>query len=236
MIDKTAIVTGASSGMGAAISKQLLNDGYGVVGLARDFSKCTIDSENFHSISLDFSDLDNLPAQLSELSKNHPQVDVLICCAGKGQFGSIEEFSYQQLQDLMQLNFMSQAFITKALVPSMKQQGHGDIIYIGSESALSGGKKGAIYCASKFAIRGMAQALREECSRSNVRVTLINPGMTKTPFFDNLKFQPGVAKENYIEPEDIANAVSMVLASRPETVFDEINLSPMKNVIRQKPK
>ena len=234
MTAKIAIITGASSGMGAAISKQLLEDGFEVYGLARDFSKSDIDSKSFHQIKLDFSDLNNLPDRLAELGKQFPNMDALICCAGKGQFGSLEEFSYQQMQDLMQLNFMSQAYITKALVPSMKRQGHGDVIYIGSESALTGGKKGAIYCASKFAIRGMAQALREECSRSNVRVTLINPGMTKTPFFENLKFQPGVNKENYIEPEDIAKAVSMVLASRPETVFDEINLTPMKNVVRQK--
>jgi NADP-dependent 3-hydroxy acid dehydrogenase YdfG len=107
---------------------------------------------------------------------------------------------------------------------------------MGSESALVGGKQGTIYSASKFALRGMAQSLRDECSRNGVRVTVINPGMVKSPFFNTLGFEPGHHDENFIIPEDIANAVQMVLSSRKETVFDEINLSPLKKVIHHKPK
>ena len=65
----------------------------------------------------------------------------------------------------------------------MKKIGKGDVIFIGSEAALNGSRKGTIYCASKFALRGFAQALRDECSKSSIRVTIINPGMVKTGFF-----------------------------------------------------
>lgn len=236
MTQKTAIVTGASSGIGAAIAEHLINQQYQVIGLARDFSKCNFRSDLFKTINMDFSTLDSLPDELTQLSRKYTNIDALICCAGRGQFGSLEEFSYQQIQSLVDLNFLSQAYISKAFLPGMKHQGHGDIIYIGSESALSGGKKGAIYCASKFALRGMAQALRDECTRSGVRITIINPGMVKTPFFDTLDFEPGASNENYIIPEDVANTVSMVLSSRRETVFDEINLSPLKHVIQHKPR
>lgn len=236
MTQKTAIVTGASSGIGACIAELLIKHQYHVIGLARDFSKCSFRSDLFTTINIDFSDLNTLPHELTTLSKKYKDIDALICCTGKGQFSSLEEFSYQQIQSLMELNFVSQAFISKAFIPDMKRKGHGDIIYIGSESALSGGRKGAIYCASKFALRGMAQALRDECTRNGVRITIINPGMVKTPFFNDLDFEPGTHEDNYIMPGDIANTILMVLESRRETVFDEINLSPLKNVVQHKPK
>ena len=105
----------------------------------------------------------------------------LIFAAGVGQFGSLEEFSYDQIQALMTINFTSPVLLTRALLPSLKRKTRADLIYIGSEAALKGSRKGAIYCASKFALRGFTQALREECSTDKVRVCLINPGMVLTP-------------------------------------------------------
>jgi len=103
---------------------------------------------------------------------------------------------------------------------------------MGSEAALAGGKRGAIYSAAKFGLRGLAQALRQECAASGLRISIINPGMVKTGFFDELNFKPGDATDNYIMPEDVAGAVQLILESRAGTVFDEINLSPQKKVIR----
>ncbi|MGZ4953702.1 MAG: SDR family oxidoreductase, partial [Methylobacter sp.] len=73
-----------------------------------------------------------------------------------------------------------------------------------------------------------------ECGKSNVRVCLINPGMVKTAFFDQLSFEPGDEQSNFIEPEDVAEAVSYVLNSRAQIVVDEINLSPLNKVVKFK--
>ena len=232
----TALVTGTSSGIGKAIALHLLYKGYKVIGMARNADNCGIQSDRFEPVNMDLADLPVLAQRLPVVAKQYADISALICCAGRGRFGSLEEFSYPQINALMDLNFTSQAYITKAFLPAMKQHGRGDIIFMGSEAALSGEKKGAIYCASKFALRGMAQALRDECSRNGVRVTIINPGMVKTAFFDELSFEPGTNPENYIEAGDVANAVAMVLEARRETVFDEINLSPLKKVIHNKPK
>jgi len=233
---KATIVTGASSGIGQAICKILLEQGYNVTGLARDFSKSSLPDKNFTRIKIDFSDLTSLPEKIQSLLKDYNDIDSLICCSGKGRFGSLEEFSYNQIQELMNLNFISQACLTRSVIPLLKNKASSDIIFIGSEAALTGSRKGAVYCASKFAIRGFAQALRDECSKSNVRVSVINPGMVNTAFFDDLDFQPGEESDNFIEPEDVAAAVVMVLSARPGTVFDEINLSPQKKVVKFKSK
>ena len=124
--------------------------------------------------------------------------------------------------------------MVRQFLPALKKADGGNIIFIGSDAALSGGRKGAVYCASKFALRGFAQALREECARSEVAVSIIQPGMVKTPFYDELGFEPGPDPMNHIMPEDVADAIMMILAMRAGTVVDELVLTPQKKVIRFK--
>jgi 3-hydroxy acid dehydrogenase / malonic semialdehyde reductase len=154
--------------------------------------------------------------------------------AGQGRFGSLEEFSYRQIREMVELNLLQHIYIARALTPRLKRVGRGDLVFIGSEAALNGGRKGAVYSACKFALRGLAQSLRDECSQSGVRVSLINPGMVDTAFYDDLDFAPGEAPENHLRAEDVAETVAMVLGAHPGTVFDEINLNPLKKVIRFK--
>lgn len=232
---RTIVVTGASSGIGRETVGQLLDAGHKVIGMARDFTKNSIQSDDFQSITLDFADIEACEANLKRLSKNLTGITDLVCCAGVGRFGSLEEFSFAQIKALMEVNFISQAYVVRAFVPQLKQHGRGSIIFVGSEAALTGSRRGSVYCASKFAMRGFAQALREECGGNGVRVGIVNPGMVKTPFFDELDFAPGASAENYIEPADVATAIVWMLNSRAETVIDEINLSPLKKVIVKKP-
>ena len=232
MADKNIIVSGASSGIGRAISTRLLQQGYRVTGVARDFSKFPCDDQRFTPVCMDLSDLDELPARLDALIKKDSVIDGLICCAGSGRFGSLEEFSPPQIRKLLDLNLTSQLYLVRAVLPGMKQRGSGNIVFMGSEAALAGGKRGAVYSAAKFGLRGLAQALRQECAASGLRVSIINPGMVQTEFFNELDFRPGESSNNYILPDDVALAVQMILEARQGTVFDEINLSPQKKVIR----
>jgi len=232
MADKNIIVSGASSGIGRAISTRLLQQGYRVTGVARDFSKFPCDDQRFTPVCMDLSDLDELPARLDALIKKDSVIDGLICCAGSGRFGSLEEFSPPQIRKLLDLNLTSQLYLVRAVLPGMKQRGSGNIVFMGSEAALAGGKRGAVYSAAKFGLRGLAQALRQECAASGLRVSIINPGMVQTEFFNELDFRPGESSDNYILPDDVALAVQMILEARQGTVFDEINLSPQKKVIR----
>ena len=229
---KTILVTGASSGIGRAITTLLLEQGYRVTGVARDFSKFPCDDKHFSAVTMDLSDLDSLPARLDEIIREQPTIDGVVCCAGSGRFGSLEEFSCAQIRSLLDLNLTSQVCLVRTLLPGMKQRGSGNIIFMGSEAALAGGKRGAIYSAAKFGLRGLAQALRQECAASGLQISIINPGMVNTGFFDELDFRPGEAADNYILPEDVAKAVLLILEAREGTVFDEINLSPQKKVIR----
>ncbi|UOA09612.1 SDR family oxidoreductase [Methylobacter sp. S3L5C] len=234
IIKRTVLVTGASSGIGRAVAQNLLQQGHTVIGVSRDCRKFTRQMEHFSSVEIDLSQLSELPQKIRQLQQRFPEIDAVVFSAGIGQFGSVEEFSYPQIEALMTINFTSQVFLTKALLPALKRKANSDLIFIGSEAALKGSRKGAVYCASKFAVRGFTQALREDCGKCNVRVCLINPGMVKTAFFEELAFEPGDHESNAILPEDVAAAVSYVLGSRTQMVIDEINLSPLNKVVKFK--
>ncbi len=231
---KTALVTGATSGIGRAIAARLLREGWRIVGVGRDFANWSSASPRFVPVELDLADLERLPDRLRELAISCPDLDALVLAAGRGRFGSLEEFSYAEIRALLDLNFTSQVYVARAVLPALKRRRAGDVLIIGSEAALRGSRKGAVYCASKFALRGFAQALRDECAKSSVRVTLINPGMVATPFFDALDFAPGADDSQHLVADDIADAAVMVLHARPGCVFDEINLSPRNHVVRFK--
>lgn len=231
---RTALVLGASRGIGAAICRRLLASGHTVVGVARRFEEgvhLRSHAGEFHTVTLDLSDLDALPGRLQDLAAAHPAIDTVICCAGRGRFGCLEEFSFAQIRGLMELNFLSHALAARVFLPRLKRRGGGSLVFIGSEAALAGRQKGAVYCAGKFALRGFAQALREECARSGVRVTLINPGMVRTDFFADLDFSPAQDTACALRPEDVAEAVALAVSAPMDAVIDEINLSPLKKEI-----
>ncbi len=231
---RSILVTGASSGIGLETTRRLLAAGNHVIGIARNFNRVKIENPDFTAIPLDLSQLETLPQAFSQICREHPEISTLIACAGQGRFGMLETFSFAQIKNLMDLNFMSHVYLVKMLMPQFKRLEHSDIIFMGSEAALQGGKQGTIYCASKFALRGFAQSLRKEGAKSGVRITMINPGMVKTPFFEGLHFEPGARDENYIEASDVAQTIVTVLNMRPGTVIDEINLSPLKKVLARK--
>ena len=225
------LVTGASSGIGRAVCERLLADGHSAIGIARDFGKFPCDDRRFAAHEIDLADLDKLPAHLQTLVAIYPALDALVLNAGIGRFGSLEQFSYEQIRALIDLNLTSHVFVARAFLPSLKKAGRGHLVFMGSEAALTGTAQGSLYCAAKFALRGLAQALRAECARAGIRVTLVNPGMVQSPFFDELDFRPGPAPDNYILPEDVAAVIVQALTARDGTVLDEINLSPQKKVI-----
>ncbi len=220
-----ALVTGASSGIGLAVCRRLLDAGHRVVGISRRDPSADLDSANFEHCRLDLADA-AATARAVEALRGSRNFKLLIHAAGFGHFGSIEQFSVAQIERSIAVNLTSALVICRGLVPSMRRQGRGQLLFIGSESALEAGRKGAVYSAAKFGLRGFCQALREDCARDGLRVSLVNPGMVRSPFFDSLDFAPGAAPENAITVDELANLIWQLLQTSADIVVDELNLSP----------
>jgi len=220
----------------------MLDDaGHHVIGLSR-FESTAADKtrqsqqilpSSVDTFSVDLSDFGNAEQIITEVINKH-EIDGLICSAGFGRFGSLEEFSTSQIQQLVQTNLLSHIMLCRWLLPSLKKSRRSDIVFVGSESALQGGRFGAVYSASKFGLRGFAQALRYECSKANCHIGIVNPGMTRTEFFEDLNFQPGPEANHAIDEITVAEAVLTLLSSPDNSVIDEINLSPLQKVVSKK--
>ncbi len=225
------VISGGSSGIGAAVVDHLVREGKSVTTIAR--RSAANNSPLVESIQCDLSDLGQTGQKLKPLSK-FGLINGVVICHGYGDFGCLEQFSDARIQRMINTNLTSSIMLAGLVLPVMKKSGSGTLVIVGSESALAGARQGAVYCATKFALRGFAQALRRECSSSGVRVSIINPGMVDSPFFDPLAFTPGADPVNYLSADDVASAIVTILSAPANVVIDEINLSPLKTVVRHK--
>lgn len=232
-----ALVSGSTSGIGEKVAESLLELGYSVIGIGRDQSRSSLQHPRyyFHEMNLAKIALQpELVKQLQDVVGNlELPLTLLVNNAGFGRMASLEQLSVADITEQINVNFVAHAVLSRAFISELKIQS-GDLIFIGSEAALKGGQQGSVYCASKFALRGFAQALREECAKSSLRVSLINPGPVRSDFFTELNFEPGADRDNALLPEDIAAAVVMVVTAPTHVNFDEINLNPLKRVWQRK--
>ena len=234
MKDKCVLVTGSSSGIGYEITLKLLDLGAKVIGIARNHDRSKLENKNYTTYKCDVSAHQKLEILLKQVLKKHPQINCFISNAGYGDFGPLENFSTLQIKNFIATNLTSHMVITKLLLPHFKRNKIGDIIFIGSEAGLLGAKNGSLYCAAKFGLRGFSEALSKDVANKNIRVSIINPGMIRTDFFENLNFEPGNNEENAINIKDVSSTVAYILDLSRNTIVDEINLSPLKKAIKFK--
>lgn len=231
LIGREILVTGSSRGIGLEISNQLNKNGAKVVGISRSKPVKEKNSIFFDHYECDFSNLDALNKTVKAVIKEHYSLNGLISNAGFGRFGALETFSTQQIKESIDVNLTSHMVIASLIVPIFKKRKLGDIIFIGSESSVSGSKNGSLYSAAKFGLRGFSQALREDCANRSVRVSIVNPGFVRTEFFKDLNFEPAVDKEAALDPKHVANVILNILTSGSGSIIEEVRLAPQKKNI-----
>ena len=225
------IITGTSRGIGNAIAKNFLKQNVTVIGISR---KHTIKHKNYFAISFDLNDLKNIKNILDDIILNHKKIDAIISNAGYGVFENLENYKEKEVIDFFNVNLLAHIIISKSLVSHFKKKKTGHFIFIGSEASLKGNQKSTLYSAAKHGLLGFVKSLRDECNKSEIRVTIINPGMVNSSFFKKLKFSPGKSIKNSIKLEDISELVFFILKSNPNINYNDIYLSPIKKVINFK--
>ena len=232
---QTAIVTGASSGIGCAVSEKLCALGYDVFGIGRRFDSKVETEQNvgvFHPIICDLTDTDKLCAIVKQITSEHT-VKILVNNAGAAYYGLHEELNPKKIQEMVRVNLEVPLILTQQLLRTLKKN-NGYIINISSVTAKQPSPHGCAYAATKAGLAAFSASLFEEARKYGVKVTAIYPDMTETNLYRNADFTVGEEKASYLTPEEVAEAVEYVLKQREGIVIPELVLRPQLYRIRKK--
>jgi len=231
-MEKVALVTGSSSGIGYETSLALARDGFHTFASMRDTSKSKklkeiAEKENLliTVIELDVDREESIVSAVKKVMSDTNRIDVLVNNAGYGQFGCTEDVTVDEFRKQFETNFFSIVRIIQEVVPIMRKQGSGIIVNISSVAGKMGLPGSPAYISSKFALEGLGECLRYELGMFGIKTTLIEPGVTKTNFFDSMKIPDSKADPKYKQLTDnmLAGLKMMVeMGTEPSQVADVV--------------
>jgi NADP-dependent 3-hydroxy acid dehydrogenase YdfG len=230
---KTAIVTGASSGIGEATSRLLAHKGCNVVLAARREDRLNALAGELGAIAAptDVTDPAACAALVARALEHFGSLDILVNNAGLGLYGSIAEGDPEDWRKMFDVNVLGVLYVTRAAVRRMLERGSGDILFV---SSLAGRRvpraDGAVYAATKHAITALAEGLRMDVHENGIRVINVEPGLVRTEFPESSypSAQSYYAQKEYspLEAEDVAAAAVYALEQPPRVSVNEIMLRP----------
>jgi NADP-dependent 3-hydroxy acid dehydrogenase YdfG len=233
--NKVAIVTGTSAGIGDACARALAGAGSALVLTARrkdrlEALKAEIESRGGRAVIVvgDATDERTAIECVKAATDAFGRIDILINNAGAGNYKNLVDTSASDYDELMDTNVRSTFLFTRHVVPVMLKQKGGTILMISSMAGLYGFGGEAVYCMTKFAQVGFAQALDRELRASGIKVGAICPGGVKTEFaLGKGRTEQGVAASDMLEPEDVASVVLMACTQSPGSRIIEVQMRTM---------
>jgi NADP-dependent 3-hydroxy acid dehydrogenase YdfG len=232
---KTALITGASAGIGWASALALAAEGANLVVTARRKDRLeelvkAIEKVGAKAVFVagDAREETTAIEAVEAAMETFGRLDILINNAGRGSYKNLAEFSVDEYDEMMDTNMRSTFVFARHAVPEMLAQKSGILVTVSSVAGIHGFAREAIYCATKFAQRGFMQALDNELRPSGIRVSLICPGGVKTEFaIGTGRTEEGVAASGMLDAEDVAAAVLLACVQPEHSRIIEIRMRPM---------
>lgn len=238
-MNKTVLVTGATSGFGKAIAKEFAQNGYNVAITGRredrlDSLKAELEQNdiNVYPLCFDVRLKAEVDAAINDLKSKVETIDILVNNAGLASgLSTIDEGDTEDWDKMIDTNVKGLLYVTKAVVPMMRERRSGHIINIGSTAGKLVYKNGNVYCATKYAVDALTQAMRIDLLPYNIKVTAINPGMAETEF-STVRFHGDEDKAAKVyddimplQAEDIANVVYYTATLPPHVCINDLTLT-----------
>ncbi len=221
---KVALVTGVSSGIGLATATRLLEEGFRTFGTIRETSRVTELPADLELIRLDVRDEESVVAGVQTVIDRAGRIDALINNAGAVLVGSLEETSIDEAKELFETNFFGVLRMCQAVLPSMRQQRQGRIVNISSVLGFLPAPYMGIYAATKHAIEGYSESMDHEVRQFGIRVSVVEPGFTRTNLNQNGQLVYQALKDYSNERGRLLSAVAKNIANgaQPDTVASVI--------------
>jgi|TARA_B100001750_G_scaffold132688_1_gene105480 NAD(P)-dependent dehydrogenase (short-subunit alcohol dehydrogenase family) len=232
-MEKVALVTGCSSGIGLETALALARDGFYTFATMRDLTKTekieeAIKKENLNVeiLELDVDNEESASTAIEAILGKKQRIDVLVNNAGYGMWGTVEDLSVDEFKEQFETNFFSIIRLIHKIAPIMRKQGSGDIVNISSVAGRIGFPVSPAYISSKFALEGLSESLRFELMPFGVNVIIIEPGVIKTNFFNSMKMAEKSNKNSeYNEiTEKVISGVKMMaeMGTHPNEVANTV--------------
>ena len=221
-----AIVTGGSSGIGAACAEMMAAEGAGVLATGRRYEHGPAPHPALGQVAhagLDVTNEQEVAQRFGEL----PQLDILVCSAGVGTFGPVINMNAAQLREMLEVHIVGTMLCAREALRRMQPRRKGHIVIIGSHAAHRAFTDCAGYTAAKAGQLGLARVLAEEARPYDIRVTSLLPGATDTPIWDD---RPGFDRSKMMQPSDVASFLISIVA-RPGVAVEEVILMPPAGIL-----
>ncbi|MFG1840725.1 SDR family NAD(P)-dependent oxidoreductase [Micromonospora sp. NPDC049175] len=224
----TAVVTGAASGIGAALAHALAGRGTDLVLLDRDADRLDAvaaairadhPDRQVHTYLVDLADADATARVAAEVGRRHPRVRLLVNNAGVGLGGRFDQVTFDEFRWVIDVNFRAVAQLTHALLPTLKAESGAHLVNVSSLFGLIAPAGQAAYSASKFAVRGLTEALRHELVDDGIGVTSVHPGGIRTRITANARIGSGVSPEEYAAGREQFEKLLTIAPSRAAEVI-----------------
>lgn len=217
---ETAIVTGASKGIGLAAAKALIDEGVTVACWSRTPPE-NFNHKNFHHFETDLTVEDSVEDSFrNTIEKLGDNISILINNAGAGHQARMEEMPSQKWRYLFDLNVHGIFYVTKRVIPGMKERKNGHIINIGSGAGTNGIPEMSAYCGTKYAVNGITESLHQELRNFGVKVSCLSPGSVDTGFSSS--------KKNKLQPEDMASSIVHMLKCPQNFHYTDVQVRPLQ--------
>jgi NAD(P)-dependent dehydrogenase (short-subunit alcohol dehydrogenase family) len=232
-MEKVALVTGCSSGIGFETSLALAREGFHTFASMRDLKKSDkitniAQNENLtlEVLELDVDNDESVNDAIKNILEKKDRIDVLVNNAGWGMWGTVEDVSVDEFKAQFETNFFSIIRLLHKVAPIMRKQNSGSIVNISSVAGRIGFPVSSAYISSKFALEGLSESLRFELGQFGINVIIIEPGVIKTNFFDSMKM-PQKEKSNSAYDDITSKVISGVkmmaeMGTDPKLVADKI--------------
>ncbi len=238
--DRVALVTGASSGIGAATAEVLAREGAIVAAVARRADRLEALVRRIEAAGGRAAPFPADVARESEARKvvadvlaRYGRIDILVNGAGIVRPGNVETADPAHWREMIDINLLAAMYLSHDVLPGMRERRDGHIVTVSSTAGRYVGTRHSGYTASKHAVNAFSETLRQEVAEHGIRVTIVEPGATNTEVFDSIPdasdravMTQHVTKQGNMQPEDIANAILFALRQPPNVNVREIWMAP----------